>query len=335
MKPSLASHLVRTFTTPGDRLLDPFSGAGTIPFEGALHGVECWGFDLSPAAVHITAGKIGRCVPATCERMIDGLEEYLRTHGVREDELASAGSIRFNGSLPSYFHEKTLEEILLARRYFLQHPPADASQSLVLSCLLHILHGNRPYALSRRSHPMTPFAPSGEAEYRALIPRLRAKVERSFAIPMPDNFTAGHSLFQDATQRWPSEVEDICAVITSPPFFDSTRFHQGNWLRLWFSGWEASHFRERPSAFVDERQKRGIEVYGPVMRQCRERLRPSGVVVFHLGFSKKCDMAEELARIAKVWFRVADVFTESVGHCESHGIRDKGTVVSHQYLILQ
>jgi len=59
------------------------------------------------------------------------------------------------------------------------------------------------------------------------------------------------------------------------------------------------------------------------------------VVVFHLGFSKKCDMAEELARIAKVWFRVADVFTESVGHCESHGIRDKGTVVSHQYLILQ
>jgi len=335
MKPSLASHLVRAFTTRGDRLLDPFSGVGTIPFEGALHGVECWGFDVSPPAVHITAGKIGRCVPATCERMINGLEEYLRTHRVREDERASARSIRFNGALPSYFHEQTLDEILLARRYFLQNPPADASQSLVLSCLLHILHGNRPYALSRRSHPMTPFAPSGAAEYRALIPRLRAKVERSLAIPMPDNFTAGHSLFQDATQWWPPEVEDIDAVITSPPFFDSTRFHQGNWMRLWFSGWEASHFRERPSAFVDERQKRGLEVYGSVMRQCRERLKPSGVVVFHLGFSKKCDMAEELARIAKVWFRVADVFTESVAHCESHGIRDKGTVVNHQYLILQ
>ena len=51
--------------------------------------------------------------------------------------------------------------------------------------------------------------------------------------------------------------------------------------------------------------------------------------------SKKCDMAKELARIAKTWFRVADIYTECVAHCESHGIRDKGTVVSHQFLVLQ
>jgi hypothetical protein len=46
-------------------------------------------------------------------------------------------------------------------------------------------------------------------------------------------------------------------------------------------------------------------------------------------------MAKELARIAKTWFRVADIYTECVSHCESHGIRDKGAVVSHQYLVLQ
>jgi hypothetical protein len=46
-------------------------------------------------------------------------------------------------------------------------------------------------------------------------------------------------------------------------------------------------------------------------------------------------MAKELAQVAKTWFRVADVFTESVSHCESHGIRDKGTVSNHQYLVLQ
>ena len=32
--------------------------------------------------------------------------------------------------------------------------------------------------------------------------------------------------------------------------------------------------------------------------------------------------------------RNIDVFAESVAHCESHGIRDKGTVVEHTYLIL-
>ena len=335
MKPSLAAHLVKTFTVPGGRLLDPFSGVGTIPFEAALHGVKCWGFDISPPAVHITAGKIGKCTAAACERAVKRLKRYLQTQEVNAADRKSAESIRFNGILTSYFHEKTLEEILLARRYFLDNPPVSASQSLVFACLLHILHGNRPYALSRRSHPITPFAPSGNTEYRALIPRLRDKMERCLAVPMPDSFTPGYSIFQDATTWWPTDIDELDAVITSPPFFDSTRFYLGNWMRLWFCGWETNDFRERPLVFVDERQKRSFEVYHPILRQCRERLNSNGVAVFHLGASKKCDMAKELARIAKTWFRVTDIFTECVTHCESHGIRDKGTVVEHQFLILQ
>lgn len=335
MKPSLAAHLVKTFTTPGGKMLDPFSGVGTIPFEAALHGVECWGFDISPPAVHVTAGKVGKRSVAECDSTASKIDNYLKNNHVRLDEVKSVGMIRLNGALTSYFHEKTLEEILLARRYFLENPPTNASQSLVLACLLHILHGNRPYALSRRSHPITPFAPTGDTEYRALIPRLRDKIERSLTPPMPNDFEYGHSVFQDATKWWPPYIEELDAVITSPPFFDSTRFYLGNWMRLWFCGWEANDFRERPLAFVDERQKGSFEVYCPVLRQCRERLKSNGVVVFHLGASKKCDMAKELARTAKTWFRVADIYTECVSHCENHGIRDKGTVVSHQYLILQ
>lgn len=335
MKPSLAAHLVKIFTTPGGKMLDPFSGVGTIPFEAALNGVRSWGFDISPPAVHITAGKIGECSAPECEQTVTRLEEYLQHQEVRPDEMESAESIRFNGALNSYFHETTFKEVLLARRYFLDNTPANASQSLVFACLLHILHGNRPYALSRRSHPITPFAPSGETAYRALIPRLRAKVERSLATPLPDTFAHGQSIFQDATEWWPGHIEEIDAIITSPPFFDSTRFHLGNWMRLWFSGWEVKDFQLRPLAFVDERQKRGFDVYCSIFRQCRERLKSDGVAVFHLGASKKCDMAKGLARIAKPWFSVTDVYTECVSHCESHGIRDKGTVTSHQYLVLQ
>ena len=46
-------------------------------------------------------------------------------------------------------------------------------------------------------------------------------------------------------------------------------------------------------------------------------------------------MAEKLAEVAKRWFKVADIFEESVEDGESHGIRDKGTVVKHQFLVLQ
>ena len=118
------------------------------------------------------------------------------------------------------------------------------------------------------------------------------------------------------TEWWPASVQDLDAVVTSPPFFASTRFHAGNWMRLWFTGWEAEDFRVQPASFVDERQKRGFNVYEPVFRQCRERLKRGGVVVLHLGGSRKCDMAEELGRVARPWFQVADTYVESVAHCE-------------------
>ena len=103
---------------------------------------------------------------------------------------------------------------------------------------------------------------------------------------------------------------------------------------MWFAGWTRDDFRILPQAFVDEKQKRGFEVYEPVIRQARERLKPGGVCVFHLGKSRKSDMATEIAALAGRWFRNRDIFAESVAHCETHGITDKGTVVEHTYLVL-
>ena len=334
MKPSLASHLVRAFLAKGDAMLDPFAGVGTIPFEAALQGVTAYGFEISPAALHIATAKLSLADAGQCEVMMDSLERFLAAGKVTEADEESARAIHFNGSLPDYFDQQTLRELLLARRYFRLNPPQSASASLVLASLLHILHGNRPYALSRRSHPITPFAPTGGYDYRALMPRLRDKVRRSLDVLHPADFSAGKMFYQDATSWWPQEIKNLAAIITSPPFFDSTRFYLANWMRLWFCGWEAADFKSQPLAFVDERQKRSFRIYEPIFRQARERLRPDGVFVLHLGKSKKCDMAAELAKVAAPWFRVADSFTEDVMHCESHGIRDKGTVTEHQFLVL-
>lgn len=119
-------------------------------------------------------------------------------------------------------------------------------------------------------------------------------------------------IVQDATTEWPSDVFDIDAVITSPPFFDSTRFYMANWMRLRFAGWEREDFERRLRDYVDERQKLSFSVYESVLRQSRERLRPGGVVALHLGKSNKCDMASELARTPSPRFRVQRLFTENV-----------------------
>lgn len=335
MKPSLAYHLVRTFVPTGGRLLDPFAGVGTIPFEAALQGVRAFGFDISPPALTIASAKLGRPnIPEVDTRVAD-LEQFIATEQPTKNEIANAAAIRFNSEPSDYFHGRTFKEVLLARRYFGMRPPASPSDHLVLACLLHVLHGNRPYALSRRSHPITPFAPTGASEYRPLLKHLRAKLARSLEQMLPATFMAGSVYDCDATSWWPREVDELDAVVTSPPFFDSTRFYLANWMRLWFTGWERGDFTTRPQYFIDERQKASFRVYESVFRQTRERLKPGGVVVLHLGRSAKCDMADQLAKIASPWFRTADRFVENVAHCESHGISDKGTVTAHQFLVLQ
>jgi DNA modification methylase len=334
MKPSLAKHLVDAFVRPGGTMLDPFGGVGTIPFEAAMAGVRSWAFDISPAAVPISMAKLQHATPVECAAVIGDLERHIRSTSVTKAERAAAVAIHFNGPLADYFHPETFEEILKARAYFQEFPPMTPAKALVFASLLHVLHGNRPYALSRRSHPITPFAPTGEAEHKSLIEKVSEKVRRAIAVDRPSGFVPGVSLCQDATAPWPIEVDNIDAIITSPPFFDSTRFYLANWMRLWFAGWLDDDFKKRPLAFIDERQKRDFAVYQPILRQARERLKTGGVCIFHLGKSRKCDMATEIQKIAKPWFAHSEIFNESVGHCESHGIRDKGTVVEHSYLVL-
>ena len=334
LKPAIAHHLVTALTKPGDRLLDPFGGVGTIAFEAALRGVSAFSFDISPVAVSVAAAKLAPATPAECFAIVDELKHYLRQRQPTAEDRREAALIHFNGSLSDYFHPRTLDEVLVARRFFQDLPASRSGRSFVLACTLHILHGNRPYAISRRSHPITPFAPTGVSEYKDLAAKLGAKVQRSLAAKQPATFVSGASLFQDATDSWPDDVNDIDAIVTSPPFFDSTRFHLANWMRLWFAGWSRADFRCRPARFVDERQKNSFDIYRPVFRQARERLKKDAACLFHVGKSRKCDMAEEVARVARPWFRNIEVFSESVAHCESHGIRDKGSVVEHTYVLM-
>ena len=335
LKPSLAHHIVKIFLTKGGRLLDPFAGVGTIPFEAALQGSVAFGFEISPAGFYITKAKIGKPKREQCIEKINSLKIYLEISNPNEQDLSEAKSFGYNRKLPDYYEIQTLKEILLARKYFIENKPKNASESLVFASLLHILHGNRPYALSRRSHPITPFVPTGPFEYRPLIPRLLTKVNRSLDLDYPLNFTQGEVFEQDSTLWWPSEVNNLDLILTSPPFFDSTRFYMKNWLRLWFCGWNEQDFAKKPNKFVDILQKKNFSIYESIFRQSRERLNEDGIMVLHLGRSKKCDMAKELSKIASPWFNVLDSFEESVVGSELHGMKDKGTVQAHQYLILK
>lgn len=154
MKPGLAHHLVRLFTSSGDIVLDPFSGSGTVPLEAALQGRIPVGLDLSPLAFTVTQGKIAPPAATEAADLLDNLNTYIEAHkgsvspDIEEERIAD------------YFHEDTFREVLAARHFFQQSEPASTPGFYtVKSCLLHVLHGNRPYALSRRSHGIIDLTP--------------------------------------------------------------------------------------------------------------------------------------------------------------------------------
>lgn len=335
LKPSIAYHLITTFTEPGQTILDPFSGAGTIPFEAALNGRFAYALDISQLSYAISKGKISSPQLAGINRRVSELSAWLESTRTTAEDIANANLVKFNGPVGAYFHEETFAEILSARKYFASSRDGSPEWALLLASMLHILHGNRPYALSRRSHPITPFAPTGPATYKSLIEKLSDKVYKSIREPRPTSFTEGKCFQTDSLREWPEEVNGIDALITSPPFFDSTRFYMTNWMRFWFCGWDRVDFDKQPASFLEQKQKESLDVYTKLFKIAKPKMKKGGLIVLHLGASRKCDMGKELSALGSQVFDLVDCFDEDVKHCERHGVRDKGTVTGHQYLILR
>ena len=335
LKPAIAHFLVKTMTNPGDRILDPFSGAGTIPLEACLQGRLGDGVDINPLAFANTLAKVKfpphEEVYDTRHRLSDYLDQCL----VTESELTQVQLQNINGRLQDYFHADTFAEIVTARKFFstiVEHTPASA---FVESCLLHILHGNRPYALSRRSHGLTPFSPTGPYKYKSLLSHLDAKMQRAIRTQMPPTYVNGSAHMCSVFDFKAEQPYD--AIITSPPFLNSTRFYIANWMRLWFCGWENNDFKSTTrSDYLEEMQAKSITVYKTVFSRFLTFLKPRGLCVLHLGVKGKRDMGKELIPQAeKLGFEVLRLLYEDVSLCENHGVRDQGGTNKHQFLFLQ
>jgi len=335
LKPAIAHFLVKTMTQEGDRILDPFSGTGTIPLEACLQGRFGDGVDINPLAYANTLAKVKFPRHEDVYDVRHQLSNYLDQCLVTESELTQVQMDNINGRLQDYFHPDTFAEIVTARKFFstiIEHTPASA---FVESCLLHILHGNRPYALSRRSHGLTPFSPTGPFKYKPLLHHLDAKIQRALRTHIPPAYVKGSAYLCSLFDFKADKLYD--AIITSPPFLNSTRFYIANWMRLWFCGWENNDFKSTARYdYLEEMQAKSMTVYSKVFSKFLTLLKPEGLCVLHLGIVRKRDMGIELIPHAeKVGFEVLRLLYEDVSSCENHGVRDQGTTNKHQFLFLR
>lgn len=137
MKPALAHHLIKCFSTPGDVVLDPFSGAGTIPLEACRMGRQGYGIDISRLGHVLTLAKVARTNPAKMNQSLAELEEFIRSYVLAPCEVERAAEVRFNSPIPDYFHPETLREVIAARAFFLSRWDSGAEWAVLFSCTLH------------------------------------------------------------------------------------------------------------------------------------------------------------------------------------------------------
>lgn len=239
MKSGMARVLVQLYSSPGEVVLDPFSGSGVVTLEAALLGREAWGNDLSPYAYVLTRGKLeapahGDVALARARQLADAVES-MSTH---VDGEKAPQWVR------DFFHPDTLQEVLAA--FQILRAEGDC---FLTSCLLGILHHVRPGFLSFPASHLVPYLrramypPEQFPEmyaYRDLRSRLLAKVKRAYARPMLpiDWGKRPHRVWQENSMALPIDAESVHAIVSSPPYFGALDYARDNRLRLWFLGCE-------------------------------------------------------------------------------------------------
>lgn len=331
LKPGLAHFLVALFSEAGDVVLDPFSGCGTVPLEACLLGRQGIGSDLSPLARMLTAGKVSfpeeRDLVACLAELDEALARPCRT-GVRAPD-----------EIQSFYHPRTMAEILVARDLVLEgveirDEARAGAWAMIGAAISHLLHGNRPYALSRRSHNIIPIPPRGPAEYKSLAERLSAKLNRMGA--KSARMVKRGRVFQTAASSLPLEDETVDLIATSPPFLGTTDFLRQNRVRLWFAGWDYDRQREEKNRGKFLEFAQGLDPYQSIFGELHRVLRAGGLLVMHLGVVKGKDMAADLEPYGvKVGLAPQGCVYESVDHLESHGRVDRGATNTHAFLVFE
>lgn len=230
IKSSIARELIERYTSQRDLVADPFSGAGTIPFEAVLRGRRAFGADISPYAQILSKAKL--TAPNSLEHALQATEDIL----AEASELPPPDLRSVPTWVRKFFHPDTLRETLnvaaVCRRL---------GNEFVMACLLGILHHQRPGFLSYPSSHLVPYLrnkkyPRSEFPemyaYREVRPRLLSKVKRSYKrfAAARGEFVGFHATpIQELTL--PTRIN---ALITSPPYMNALDYGRDNRLRLWF-----------------------------------------------------------------------------------------------------
>jgi hypothetical protein len=330
---SLAHAFIARYSRPGDIVLDPFSGRGTVPLQASAEGRIGVGNDLNPFAWCLTAAKLEPASPAEARTRIAALRLAFRSSAADWRTLAEAiqrdpgegGPEPVPAEVALAFHPRTFAEVLFLREALRLDDRVDR---FLAAAMTGILHGKSPAYLSALMPNTFSMAPGYVRDYAArtdfrspqrdTFELLDAKVRRLHRDGLPRG--GGVALLGDARDagdraqaalRASGRPDRARLVMTSPPYLRVVKYGYYNWLRTWFLGLDGADI----DATLDDAHRR--TPYLAFLREVLHGLWPAltddAVVVLVIG-----DVATDRGRVLEGGIGLAERVWESAAAPEGY-----------------
>ncbi|MEH3103458.1 MAG: DNA methyltransferase [Sphingomonas phyllosphaerae] len=259
--PPIARKLIDLVSSPGETVLDPFCGSGTLLVEAVAAGRSAIGTDVDPLAVFVSRAKTtivdGVAIASAAERCVQWLERSRSEDHARngdftlEIDQANYESQRAEFSiwipdLPNithWFRRRATLQLAQIRRYFCETCEGDARRFLELCFASIIRNSSNADPVPVSGLEVTSHMLAKEALGRAIDPwRLMARaIGRS--LPAMTAFIdtrapgASSRIVQaDARELDPDIVGKVNAIVTSPPYLTAVDYYRRHTLEMYWLG---------------------------------------------------------------------------------------------------
>lgn len=288
---------VKTFTQPGDVVMDPFSGRGNAPFVAAALGRPAVAVDIQPVAWLFTAAKLQAARQPG--RVLARLRSVSKV--VRVTDRKARSEFETMAWAPAVLG------FLRAARRELNWKRSRVDRTLMAFVALHMQDSCRN-GLSNRLSPTVAHSPSYAVRWWTAkgllqppatdpVDFLTDRITRRYAFGLPKLATSKPFL-GDARRKLPQlRQRQVKLLITSPPYHDVTDYWNDHWLRLWLLGGPMGKDWRRTQKHANLGDYRRL--LSGVFAKARRHMREDAVILVRCGAKKRtADACEAAIRAA-------------------------------------
>lgn len=287
-KPQLPRFFIDLFTRPGDVVYDPFSGRGTTIIEAGLMGRSVIANDVNPLSRILSRPRFFPPEMGELERRLAAIPLM---QGAKADI-----------DLSMFYHPDTEQEIVSLREYLIQKAADNTLDRLddwIRMVATNRLAGHSKgffsvytlppnQAVSPESQVKINERRNQKPDYRATAKIICKKTKSLLRNLSPQDretlMEIGRSArFFTGDVRRTTEIPDeqVCLVVTSPPFLDVVQYARDNWLRCWFNGIDEKEVEAGITVPRDEAA--WSEIMAGAFHEFMRILKPGGFVCFEVG----------------------------------------------------